>query len=254
MAHKAQTKSKRISGEELWASRKEEILTRGRAPVRQARLLRHRHPALAETIGVGKGTLYRYFPSKRELFLAAADRVMRDAARARRRAASRASTIRSTGSRSASAPSWPSSPSIPEFVELLIQERAQFKDRKRPTYFEHREANVERWRDHVSRADRRRAACATCRSSGSPTSSAICSTARCSPTTSAASRRAVDEQAAGHPRRRVPRHPAPTERARTARRRPANVEPARTESRCAGSVSARRFDSGAVACDSIAGS
>ena len=32
---------------------------------------------LAESIGVGKGTVYRYFPSKRELFLAAADRVMR---------------------------------------------------------------------------------------------------------------------------------------------------------------------------------
>ena len=34
----------------------------------------------------------------------------------------------------------------PEFVELLIQERAQFKDRKKPTYFEHREANASRWR------------------------------------------------------------------------------------------------------------
>ena len=32
---------------------------------------------LADELGVGKGTLYRYFPSKRELFLAAADRVMR---------------------------------------------------------------------------------------------------------------------------------------------------------------------------------
>src|SRR6478672_6361672 len=32
---------------------------------------------LAEELGVGKGTLYRYFPSKRALFLAAADRVMR---------------------------------------------------------------------------------------------------------------------------------------------------------------------------------
>src|SRR5438132_14317799 len=31
---------------------------------------------LADKLGVGKGTLYRYFPSKRELFLAAADRVM----------------------------------------------------------------------------------------------------------------------------------------------------------------------------------
>src|SRR5215813_10097111 len=32
---------------------------------------------LAESVGVGKGTIYRHFPSKRELFLAAADRVMR---------------------------------------------------------------------------------------------------------------------------------------------------------------------------------
>jgi hypothetical protein len=34
----------------------------------------------------------------------------------------------------------------PQFVELLIQERALFKDRKKPTYFEHRERNLERWR------------------------------------------------------------------------------------------------------------
>ncbi len=33
--------------------------------------------ALAEKLGVGKGTLYRHFPSKRDLFLAAVDRVMR---------------------------------------------------------------------------------------------------------------------------------------------------------------------------------
>src|SRR5215469_9527093 len=32
---------------------------------------------LAEKLQVGKGTIYRYFRSKRELFLAAADRVMR---------------------------------------------------------------------------------------------------------------------------------------------------------------------------------
>ena len=39
----------------------------------------------------------------------------------------------------------------PEYVELLIQERAQFKDRKRPTYFEHREVNVQRWRKLYAR-------------------------------------------------------------------------------------------------------
>jgi len=31
-------------------------------------------------------------------------------------------------------------------VELLILERAEFRDRKKPTYFEHRDAHVHRWR------------------------------------------------------------------------------------------------------------
>jgi hypothetical protein len=34
----------------------------------------------------------------------------------------------------------------PEYVELLVQERAQFKDRKKPTYFELQNNNVVRWR------------------------------------------------------------------------------------------------------------
>ena len=36
--------------------------------------------------------------------------------------------------------------SHPEYVELLILERAVFRDRKKPTYFEHRERNVGTWR------------------------------------------------------------------------------------------------------------
>jgi hypothetical protein len=34
----------------------------------------------------------------------------------------------------------------PHHVELLIQERAIFKDRKQPTYFEYRQANRGKWR------------------------------------------------------------------------------------------------------------
>ncbi len=102
--------------------------------------------ALAAHLKVGKGTLYRYFPSKRELFLAAADRVMRrlrqhiDAALEgvtepfeRIKCAVRTFLCFCSEHR--------------EFVELLIQERAQFKDRTKPTYFEHREAHVKRWQD-----------------------------------------------------------------------------------------------------------
>ena len=39
----------------------------------------------------------------------------------------------------------------PEFVELLIQERALFKDRGQPTYFQHRDRIVERRRDMYRR-------------------------------------------------------------------------------------------------------
>jgi hypothetical protein len=34
-----------------------------------------------------------------------------------------------------------------EYVELLIQERALFKDRETPTYFAYRERNAARWRE-----------------------------------------------------------------------------------------------------------
>ena len=36
----------------------------------------------------------------------------------------------------------------PEAVELLIQERAHSRDRKKPTYFEYRDANHDRWAEH----------------------------------------------------------------------------------------------------------
>ena len=35
----------------------------------------------------------------------------------------------------------------PEYVELLILERAEFRDRKKPTYFEHRDAHMQRWHE-----------------------------------------------------------------------------------------------------------
>src|SRR6266550_3584123 len=100
---------------------------------------------LAEKLGVGKGTIYRYFPSKRELFLAAADRVMR---MMRERIDDAIQGIDDPLERIAVAirAYLGFFAEHPEFVELLMQERAQFKDRKKPTYFLHREANVERWR------------------------------------------------------------------------------------------------------------
>src|SRR5436190_4626768 len=100
---------------------------------------------LADAAGVGKGTLYRYCPSKERLFLAATDRIMLRMRREVDRAVAGVGEpleritrairtfLRFFAER-------------PERVELLIQERAQFKDREKPTFFQHREVNVERWR------------------------------------------------------------------------------------------------------------
>ena len=100
---------------------------------------------LADKLGVGKGTIYRYFPNKCELFLAACDRLMRQLLDALEVAAGQvddpldkiAHAIRRYLDFFAE---------HPEFVELLVQERAQFKDRPRPTYFEHMEADREKHR------------------------------------------------------------------------------------------------------------
>lgn len=101
---------------------------------------------LADRLGVGKGTLYRYFPSKEALFLAAVDRVMQ---RLRARVdASMAGTEDPLDQIACGVRAYLEFfAEHPEYVELLIQERAQFKDRKKPTYFEHCDANVGRWRE-----------------------------------------------------------------------------------------------------------
>jgi AcrR family transcriptional regulator len=139
-------KTKRPCDESLWAARREQILEAA------ARLFaRHGYAEtdtqlLAEELGVGKGTLYRYFPSKQDVFLAAVDRVIRklhdqvvtDIAGIEDPLDQIAAAIRSYLGFFAD---------NPDFVELLMQERAQFKDRKQPTYFQHREVNVQRWRD-----------------------------------------------------------------------------------------------------------
>jgi AcrR family transcriptional regulator len=101
---------------------------------------------LAERLQVGKGTIYRYFPSKRELFLAAADRVMR---RLRVHIDSSIEQIADPIERiSVGTRAFLEFFDIhPKFVELLILERALFKDRTTPTYFVHRERNKLRWHD-----------------------------------------------------------------------------------------------------------
>ena len=100
---------------------------------------------LADKLGVGKGTLYRYFPSKQELFLAAADRGMRRLCEFIDR---RVAPIEDPPERIEQVviSYLQFFADHPELCELLIHERALFKERKKPTYIEHREAHRERLR------------------------------------------------------------------------------------------------------------
>lgn len=100
---------------------------------------------VADALGIGKASVYRRFASKQELFLAAVDHGMVE--------------LR-TAVEAAVAPVADPLEQLavairtyldffdghPHFVELLIQERAEFRDRQEPTYFAHRKSGVSRWR------------------------------------------------------------------------------------------------------------
>ena len=103
---------------------------------------------VADRLGVGKGTVYRYFPTKERLFLAAVDRGIQ---RARERVESAAAGVSDPLERIRAAVRAYLAfyDDHGEVLELIIQERAEFKDRKRSTYFVYRDAGVERWREFV---------------------------------------------------------------------------------------------------------
>ncbi|MFH1747852.1 MAG: TetR/AcrR family transcriptional regulator [Planctomycetota bacterium] len=101
---------------------------------------------VADELGVGKGTIYRYFATKRDLFLAAVDRGMR---RFKEQLDTSVAEVDDSLDRIACVVRVYLAfvDANPAFVELLIQERAEFKDRKKPTYFEHRDANLGPWQE-----------------------------------------------------------------------------------------------------------
>ena len=145
MGEVVQKRSKRCSDEEAVSARREEILEMATQLFADQGFSDAITQVLADRLQIGKGTLYRHFPSKRELFLAAADRVM---VKLNDRIESNIVDIGDGLERIAKAISTYLAffAENPCFVELIIQERANFKDRKRPTYFEHRERTVQRWR------------------------------------------------------------------------------------------------------------
>jgi AcrR family transcriptional regulator len=100
---------------------------------------------VAAELGIAKGTLYLYFPSKEALFYCCVDNGMRQMQAAVGKAAEEAGDAIDRIARGIRA-YLQFFEDHPEHVELLIQERANFKSRSRPTYFEYREANRQKWR------------------------------------------------------------------------------------------------------------
>jgi AcrR family transcriptional regulator len=98
---------------------------------------------LSDSLGVGKGTLYRYFASKQELFLAAVNRSIDRLDECIEQAIASVDDPldRFEAAIVAYLAFFDEQPGV---VELLIQERALFKDTQRPTYFQRRDANAER--------------------------------------------------------------------------------------------------------------
>jgi AcrR family transcriptional regulator len=150
MNQATEKKPKRCCSDEEVLVRKEEILRTATELFAEYGFSDAITQSIADRLQVGKGTIYRYFPSKRELFLAAADRVMRKMHE--QILASIAGVEDGLEQVARGITAFLSFfAAHPEYVELLIQERAQFKDRKRPTYVEHREVNVVRWRKLYAR-------------------------------------------------------------------------------------------------------
>ena len=96
---------------------------------------------------VAKGTLYLYFPNKQELFHACVDFGISQMHQTVESGGRRRHRPDRTHRREAIHAYLVFFDQHPYVVELLMQERAIFKDRQRPTYFEYRDANRGPWRD-----------------------------------------------------------------------------------------------------------
>ncbi|QVL33195.1 TetR/AcrR family transcriptional regulator [Telmatocola sphagniphila] len=99
---------------------------------------------IADRSGVAKGTVYLYFSSKEELFLATVDRAMRSLSE-RISAATEAIEDPIDRLEMGVKTYFAHFRENPAHAELLIIERAEYRDRKTPTYIEHKRVNCTRW-------------------------------------------------------------------------------------------------------------
>jgi AcrR family transcriptional regulator len=101
---------------------------------------------IADRAGVGKGTVYRHFGTKEGLFLAAADRGAKQL-RAAVDATFNSSSDPLERMRRACIAFLSFFDEHSEYLELVIQERAHFRDRETPTFFDRRDdEDCRRWK------------------------------------------------------------------------------------------------------------
>jgi AcrR family transcriptional regulator len=103
---------------------------------------------IADPLEIGKATIYRYFPTKERLFLAAVERGVRRLDEAIELAVGRVDDpiAKMTVAIRAYLEFFETHPDL---VELFIQERAEFRDRPKAIYFEHSCDNKDQWRQSL---------------------------------------------------------------------------------------------------------
>lgn len=132
------------SDEEQKARRREAILAQAARVFAERGYQGTDVQAVADAAGVAKGTIYLYFASKEDLFLAAVDQGMKDL----RAFVDNAVEGIDDGLEMIGKAIFAYLQFFkerPEQVELLILERAEFRDRKKSTYFAYREDGKCRW-------------------------------------------------------------------------------------------------------------
>lgn len=138
------TKRGRPKNEVLLAQRREDILAFATEVFSQYGYQRTDVQLIADGLVLGKGTIYRYFSTKEELFLATVDRGM--AALSKHINDSVCGLIDPIAKLATAMKAFLGYfDAHPELVELLIQERAEFRDRENPTFRQHREKNIGPW-------------------------------------------------------------------------------------------------------------
>lgn len=100
---------------------------------------------VSDEIGIGKGTVYYYFKNKETLFLACVDQLMQQLLESINNVVQTKNDHLEIIEK-AIFTYLEFFDFHPEFVELLIQERAIFKNREKPTYYKYREKNGEEWK------------------------------------------------------------------------------------------------------------